>query len=296
MKDSIITSDNFKGFLHSEIGVTNPADSYFHIIPAMFEKSVSYGTGTAKGPLAILNASQQLELFDGKGIPARRGIFTQAPLTCADSAEQGLMEISAAVSRVLSQNRFPILLGGEHTVTLGALGAIEAQGDLKEKIGVVQFDAHADLRNIYEENTLSHACVMRRTFEMGFPIYQIGVRSLCSTEAEFRQGRNIGCYDAERIAKNGIPNNILPNNFPQSIYITIDVDVLDPSIMPSTGTPEPGGLNWYQLMDALKRVMAGRQVIGFDVVELAPIEGFSAPDYTCARMIYNLMGMIKRLL
>jgi agmatinase len=296
MNDSNIPSDNFKGFLHSEIGVTHPADSFFHIIPALFEKSVSYGTGTSKGPLAILKASQQLELFDGKGIPARRGIFTQAPLVCAKSAEQGLMDISAAVSRVLSHKRFPILLGGEHTVTLGALGAIEAQGDLKEKIGVVQFDAHADLRNTYQENTLSHACVMRRTFEMGFPIYQIGVRSLCSTEAEFRQGRNIGCYDAEWIAKNGIPNNILPHDFPQSIYITIDVDVLDPSIMPATGTPEPGGLNWYQLMDALKRVMAGRQVIGFDVVELAPIEGFNAPNYTCARLIYNLMGMIKRIL
>jgi agmatinase len=295
MNNSTSTSDNFKGFLHSEIGVTNPADSFFHIIPAMFEKSVSYGKGTAKGPLAILNASQQLELFDGKGIPARRGIFTQAPLACADSAEQGLLEISAAVSRVLSQKKFPILLGGEHTVTLGALGAIEVQDDLKEKIGVVQFDAHADLRDTYEENTLSHACVMRRALEMGFPIYQIGVRSLCSTEAEFRQGRNIGCYDAEWIARNGIPKKILPTDFPKSIYITIDVDVLDPSIMPSTGTPEPGGMTWYQLMDALKRVMAGRQVIGFDVVELAPIKGFSAPDYTCARMIYNLMGMIKRI-
>jgi agmatinase len=295
MNNSTSTSDNFKGFLHSEIGVTNPADSFFHIIPAMFEKSVSYGKGTAKGPLAILNASQQLELFDGKGIPARRGIFTQAPLACADSAEQGLLEISAAVSRVLSQKRFPILLGGEHTVTLGALGAIEVQDDLKEKIGVVQFDAHADLRDTYEENTLSHACVMRRALEMGFPIYQIGVRSLCSTEAEFRQGRNIGCYDAEWIARNGIPKKILPTDFPKSIYITIDVDVLDPSIMPSTGTPEPGGMTWYQLMDALKRVMAGRQVVGFDVVELAPIKGFSAPDYTCARMIYNLMGMIKRI-
>ena len=295
MNNSTSTNDNFKGFLHSEIGVTNPTDSFFHIIPAMFEKSVSYGKGTAKGPLAILNASQQLELFDGKGIPARRGIFTQMPLACADSAEQGLLEISAAISRVLYQKRFPILLGGEHTVTLGALGAIEVQDDLKEKIGVVQFDAHADLRDTYEENTLSHACVMRRALEMGFPIYQIGVRSLCSTEAEFRQGRNIGCYDAEWIARNGIPKKILPTDFPKSIYITIDVDVLDPSIMPSTGTPEPGGMTWYQLMDALKRVMAGRQVIGFDVVELAPIKGFSAPDYTCARMIYNLMGMIKRI-
>jgi len=296
MNTSNASDSNFTGFLHSEIGVTDPTDSFFHIIPAMFEKSVSYGTGTKKGPLAILNASQQLELFDGKGIPARRGIFTQAPLKCADSTEQGLMEISAAVARVLSQKRFPILLGGEHTITLGALGAIETQDELKQKVGVVQFDAHADLRDTYEENALSHACVMRRAFEMGFPIYQIGVRSLSSAEAEFRQVYNIGYYDAERVAKNGIPKNILPNNFPEIIYISIDVDVLDPSIMPSTGTPEPGGMNWYQLMDALKRVMDKRRVIGFDVVELAPMEGFKAPDYTCSRLIYNLMGMIKRRL
>jgi agmatinase len=296
MNTSNVPDNNFTGFLHSEVGVTDPTDSFFHIIPALFEKSVSYGTGTKKGPMAILNASQQLELFDGKGIPARRGIFTQAPLKCTGSAREVLSEISVAVSQVLFDNRFPILLGGEHTVTLGALGAIGAQGGLKEKVGVIQFDAHADLRDTYEENRLSHACVMRRTFEMGFPIYQIGVRSLSSAEAEFRQVYNIGYCDAEWIAKNGIPQDILPHDFPKIIYISIDVDVMDPSIMPSTGTPEPGGMNWYQLIDALKQIMDKRRVIGFDVVELAPMDGFKAPDYTCARLIYNLMGMIKRRL
>lgn len=295
MKDSCVSPDNFKGFLHSEIGVPNPADSFFHIIPAMFEKSVSYGTGTAGGPMAILNASQQLELFDGKGIPAKRGIFTQAPLMCAGSAQQGLMEISAAVARVLAQKRFPILLGGEHTITLGALGAIESSGEDQRSVGIVQFDAHADLRDTYEDNTLSHACVMRRAFEMGFAIYQIGVRSLSSPEAEFRQAHNIGYYDAEWIARRGLPQKMLPNDFPQDIYITIDVDVLDPALMPATGTPEPGGMTWYQLMDALERIISGRRVVGIDVVELAPIENFHAPDYACARMIYNLMGMITRL-
>jgi agmatinase len=294
MKDSHVLHDNFVGFLQSEIGICDPADSYFHIIPALFEKSVSYGTGTSKGPMAILNASQQLELFDGKGIPARRGIFTQAPLKCVGSAEQGLMEISAAVARILAQKRFPILIGGEHTITIGALGAFETDGELKKDVGVVQFDAHADLRDSYEENELSHACAMRRAFEMGFSIFQIGVRSLSLTEAEFRQAHNIGYHDAESIARNGIPKKILPNDFPEDIYITIDVDVFDPSIMPATGTPEPGGLNWYQLIYLLERVIFGRRVVGFDVVELAPISGVHAPDYTCARMIYNLMGMVLR--
>lgn len=295
MNDFNVSIENFVGFLHSEIGNSHPGDSFFHIIPALFEKSVSYGTGTGNGPLAILQASQQLELFDGKGIPARRGIFTQAPLMCAGSAEQGLMEISAAVSRIMTQKRFPILLGGEHTVTVGALGAVISNETLKAPVGIVQFDAHADLRDTYENNHLSHACAMRRAFEMGFPIYQIGVRSLSSPEAEFRQAHNIGYYDAEWIARAGLPKSILPNDFPENIYITIDVDVLDPAVMPSTGTPEPGGMTWYQLMDALERVISGRKVIGADIVELAPIEGLHHPDYTCARMIYNLMGMISRL-
>ncbi len=295
MNDSCVSIENFVGFLQSEIGVTDPADSYFHIIPAMFEKSVSYGTGTANGPLAILKASQQLELFDGKGIPASRGIFTQAPMMCAGSAEQALLEISAAVSRVLTQKRFPILLGGEHTVTIGALGALEALTNKGEAVGIVHFDAHADLRDVYEENRLSHACVMRRAFEMGFPIFQIGVRSLSSPEAEFRQAHNIGHYDAEWIARNGVPKKLLPQSFPETIYLSIDVDVLDPAVMPATGTPEPGGLSWYQLMAALERVIAGRRVVAADVVELSPLKGIHAPDYTCARMIYNLMGMIARL-
>ncbi len=294
MNDSCVSLDNFVGFLQSELGINDPSDAYFHIIPAMFEKSVTYGTGTSKGPLAILNASQQLELFDGKGIPAKRGIFTQAPLMCAGSAEQGVLEIAAAVTRVLAQNRFPIILGGEHTVTVGALGAFETQAELTKPVGIVQFDAHADLRDTFEENELSHACVMRRAFEMGFPIFQIGVRSLSSVEAEFRQAHNIGYYDAEWIVNNGLPNKLLPNDFPEDIYITIDVDILDPSIMPATGTPEPGGLNWYQLMNTVERIITGRQVMGFDVVELSPIQGFHAPDFTCARLIYNLMGMITR--
>jgi agmatinase len=285
------TPDHWQGFLQSEIGIPHPADCFFHVIPALFEKSVSYGQGTADGPLAILAASQQLELYDGVDIPADKGIFTQAPLPCTGSAEQDLLEISAAVARVLEFDKVPVLLGGEHTVTLGALGALLG---LSEPIGIVQFDAHADLRDTYQGDRLSHACVMRRAVELGFPLFQIGVRSLSPEEVGYRTDKKIGHLDAARIAAGGLPESILPSDFPKRIYLSIDVDVLDPSLMPATGTPEPGGLTWYELMGALEKILHDRKVAGFDVVELAPIPGWHAADFTCARLIYNLMGLILR--
>jgi agmatinase len=291
MQPQRYTAHRWQGFLQSEIGILPPADCLFHIIPALFEKSVSYGRGTADGPLAILAASQQLELYDGVDIPADKGIFTQAPLPCAGSAEQDLLEIRAAVARALQFDKLPILLGGEHTVTLGALGAVQ---DLCQPTGIVQFDAHADLRDTYQGNRLSHACVMRRAMELGYALFQIGVRSLSPEEVDFRLQNKIGHLDAAAIAANGLPGSLLPPDFPKRIYISIDVDVLDPSIMPATGTPEPGGLTWYDLLGALEKILYGRKAVGFDVVELAPIAEWHAADFTCARLIYNLMGLISR--
>lgn len=291
MAPQSVTPAPWQGFLQSEIGLLHPADCFFHVIPALYEKSVSYGQGTAKGPLAILAASQQLELYDGVIVPAEKGIFTQAPLACTGSAEQALLEISAAVSRVLQFDKMPVLLGGEHTVTLGALGAIMPAC---APIGIVQFDAHADLRDTYQDDRLSHACVMRRTLELGYPLFQIGVRSMSPHEATFRSENGIGHLDAIQIAKSGLPDSILPADFPKKIYLSIDVDVLDPSIMPATGTPEPGGLTWYTFFNILEKIFTGRRIIGFDVVELAPMPGWHAADFTCARLIYNLMGFIAR--
>jgi agmatinase len=135
---------------------------------------------------------------------------------------------------------------------------------------------------------------MRRALDLGIPIYQIGVRSLSYEEHLLRQKLNIGYLDATIIHKTGIPDPVLPPDFPDSIYITFDVDAFDPSIMPATGTPEPGGLGWYQSFQALESVIMGRKVLGFDVVELAPIVGIHAPEFTAARFIYNLFGIIAR--
>jgi len=281
----------FPGFLASEIAPAKPENCLFHVIPVPYEKTVSYGSGTAAGPLAILESSQQLELFDGIAIPAEHGIYTHPPVDCSGSDEESLEKITKAVSRVLDLKKIPVVLGGEHTVSVGAFRAVKRHF---KDFGVVQFDAHADLRDTYHGTRLSHACVMRRAIEMDIPIFQIGIRSLSWEEHVLRQERHIGHLDASAIGIEMVPNVILPEDFPQHIYITFDVDGLDPSIMPATGTPEPGGLSWHQAFSALSAVMRNRCVIGFDVVELAPIPGVHAPNFTAARLIYNLFGMIAR--
>ena len=278
-------------FLASEIPQPRPEDALFHIIPAPYEKSVSYGTGTAKGPSAILESSQQLELFDGISIPAEHGIYTHPAIDCDGDPDAVLAEITNAVAGVLKLEKIPVLLGGEHTVSAGAFGAIKKSGN---DFGIVQFDAHADLRDTYEGTPNSHACVMHRALDLKIPVFQIGVRSLSYEEHLLRESLDMGYLDAASIHASGIPAYLLPPDFPENIYITFDVDAFDPSVMPATGTPEPGGLTWHQTFQLLECIVSNRQIIGFDVVELAPIAGLIAPDFTVARFIYNLFGMITR--
>jgi agmatinase len=282
----------YPSFLELDIEPATFERALFHILPVPLEKSVTYGSGAANGPQAILQASLQLEAFNGQDIPAEDGIHTHPPVKCvADNINNDLEAISVEVSKILDCQGVPIVLGGEHTATLGALKSFRERN---EKIGVVQFDAHCDLRDSYENNPLSHACVMRRVYDMGFPVMQIGIRSLSQPEEVFRRENSIPCLEAETIYQEGIPDEILPPDFPSKIYITFDVDCLDPSIMPATGTPEPGGLNWYQAIDLLGKVAAGRKICGFDVVELAPSEGLHAADFTAAKLVYTLIGIISR--
>jgi agmatinase len=186
------------------------------------------------------------------------------------------------------QGKVPITLGGEHTVTFGPVRALAEAG---HRFGVVQFDAHADLRDRYHDDPLSHACVMRRIHDLGIPAFAIGVRSLSAAEHAFRLRAGLHHLDAEALAAGGYPDPLLPDDFPREIYVTFDVDAFDPSLMPSTGTPEPGGLHWYQAIHGLHHALAGRRLLAADVVELAPQPGQHAPDFTAAKLVYALMGM-----
>ncbi|MDD6087730.1 MAG: agmatinase [Desulfovibrionaceae bacterium] len=276
-------------FLDSELPETPPDHALFTVIPAPMECTVSYGGGTAKGPDAILKASDQLELWDGHSIPAAAGILTADTVDVSGSPEEAIEHIEAAVAAV--QEGIPVVLGGEHTVTLGALRALKKKYGA---FGIVQFDAHADLRSSYEGTPYSHACVMRRaTEDLHLPLVQLGVRALCLEEVEARRTLGVTAHDAQDIVPCGLKTNLFPDNFPEKIYLTFDVDGLDPSIMPATGTPVPGGLGWYQTLDLLRQIAAFRTIIGFDVTEFAPIPALHAFDFTAARLVYAIMGLIS---
>lgn len=282
-------NSEYPPFLGSEIEPSAPEQAFFQVVPAPFERSVCYGTGTARGPAAILLASWQLDPRDGDTRPGDAGIHTRSPVDCSGKASEVLERIAGAVRESAGPRRLPVLLGGEHTVTLGAVRGLLAAG--LESFGVLQVDAHADLRDSYGGDPLSHATVMRRVAELGIPVFQLGVRTLGEEEVEARRRFGVGFRDAEELVTKGVTEIALPEDFPSRIYITLDVDGLDPAIMPATGTPVPGGLGWYQTLSLLRSALRGRSLIGFDLVEFAPIAGYQAWDFTAAALVYKLMAL-----
>lgn len=306
-------------FLASELALLPAADCLFQVIPVPFEATVSYGGGTAQGPGAILEASSQLEVWTGASIPSRHGVYTWPAVDCTGSAETVLARITAATRLALEsgpkglsspkiQGRLngsdsapdhkaacapviPILLGGEHTVTLGALRALK---EVYGNFGIVQFDAHADLRDSYEGSPYSHACVMRRAVQdLGLSLFQIGVRSLSPEEELYRRKQGIRHLDAREARFPARHQSFeLPHDFPDNIYLSFDIDALDCSLMPATGTPEPGGLFWWDAIELLERSLGGRCCIGFDVVELAPVEMLHASTFSAARLVHEIMAIL----
>jgi agmatinase len=285
------TSSRQPGFLASEFASAPAGQAAFHVIPAPMELSVSYGGGTARGPLAILRASDQLEAHDRGVSPGAQGIHTQPVIKLPRGAGAAAWTdaIEARVAQALAAKARPLVLGGEHTVTLGSARAFAAA---RRKIGFIHFDAHADLRDTYEGSPLSHASVMRRVAELGFPIVQFGTRAYSLEEAGYRRKHRITAFDAELLVGAPIPVRLLPAGFPKALFITFDVDGLDPSQMPATGTPVAGGLFWHQAMQILDRVVKGRTIVGADVVELAPIAGLHYADFTAAQLVHRLLALM----
>lgn len=279
-------------FLGSEIQQPEPSAARFHVLPAPFEESVSYGGGTSEGPASILEASWQLELWDGKSVPAEEGIYTLPPIDTTGSAEEVVNRIAKATQGIVEAGKLPVMLGGEHTVTYGAIkGLLDAGVD---DFGVVQIDAHADLRDAYEGNPYSHASVMKRIVDEDIPLFQLGVRAYCQEEIKTRKVHGVRHLDADLLVPRNIQTFELPDDFPEKVYFTLDIDGMDPSVFPATGTPVPGGLGWYQTLALFEAVRQQRQIIGFDVVEFAPIQGFHAYQFSAALLAYKMMGIIAR--
>ena len=279
-------------FFESEIRDLKAQQARFHVLPVPYEKTVSYGNGTARGPSAIIAASSQLERWDGASDPGAEGIYTWPAVDCSREPERVLEDIALAVRKILEMNKLPVVLGGEHTVTWGVIqGYLQAGA---KDFGVVQIDAHADLRDAYEGDKYSHASVMRRVVEAGIPLVQLGIRAFCEEERDARKAHKVLAYDAADLVPKSVSRIRLPKRFPRNVFFTLDVDGIDPSVLPATGTPVPGGLGWYQTLGLFESVARQRRIVGFDVMEFAPIEGFHAYDFAAALLAYKLMGIVQR--
>lgn len=282
-------------FLETEYPPSPAEKAGFHIIPAPLERSVCYGGGTAMGPAAIIAASQQLEAWDGITAPGTIGIHTCPPVDClTGSVEEILARIEAAVGAALDAGAIPVVLGGEHTVSYGPLRAFSRRTAASD-LGIVHIDAHCDLHDVYHGDRYSHACVLRRVHEdCGFALAQFATRDFAAEELDYRRhATNIFWMDGSDLS-HGIPEKPLPDSFPRDIYVTFDVDGLDSSVMPCTGTPSPGGLSWWGAIHLLENCLHGRRMVGFDVVELAPVPGLHHCDFTAAKLVLDLMAMACR--
>jgi agmatinase len=279
-------------FLASEVPELAPEQARFHVLPVPYEKTVSYGGGTGRGPAAILEASGQLERWDGASDPGAEGIYTWPAIDCGGPDAEVIGAIAAAVRRILDLGKTPVVLGGEHTVTWGVIkGYLDAGA---RDFGVVQIDAHADLRDEYEGSKLSHACVMRRVVEAGVPLFQLGNRAYSQEERDARMNYGVRHLDADDLVPDNVRSFALPADFPSRVFFTLDIDGIDPSVLPATGTPVPGGLSWYQTLGLFESVARQRRIIGFDILEFAPIPGFHAYDFAAALLAYKLMGIVQR--
>lgn len=258
------------------------------ILPVPLESTTSYVPGTRNGPREILVASSHLELWDDETNTDIHpiGIYTLPEMELPfDDMKDIMAEIGRVAGELLDYDKFPIVLGGEHSITSPIVGAVASK---HPGVSVLQIDAHADLRDTYMGTRFNHACAMRRVLEHA-PCTQVGIRSLSTEEAKAVPSLQTRIfYDVNmREDRNWIGSVVASLRDP--VYITIDVDGMDPAIMPATGTPEPGGLSWYELLSLLRAVITQRTVVGCDIVELSPLPGVAAPNFLCAKLIYKIL-------
>lgn len=256
------------------------------ILPVPYDGTSTWGKGADKGPEAILEASANMELYDIETAAEvyKKNIFTAKPVMEKGAPEKMVKKVESAVSEFLKQNKFIVTLGGEHSV---AVGAVQAHADKYKKLSVLQLDAHSDLRPEYHGSKYSHASVMSRAREL-CPIVQVGIRSMDIIEKPFIDKTRV--FFAENIHNKKDWMDKAISKLTDQVYVTIDLDVFDPSILPSTGTPEPGGLGWYQILEFLKKVSKKKNIVGFDVVELCPNKNERSSDFLAAKLVYKLLS------
>jgi agmatinase len=296
--------DSQHNFLGLEEPWCHPDQAGVYVLPAPYEHTSSYVPGSDEGPSAIIEASRQVEFYDEMLCcePYREwgGIATVAPLDLKGKVDREAVEaIQGFVRPHVGTGRFLVTLTGEHT---GALGAIRAHAQHYPGLTVVQIDAHGDLRHAYQDNLYSHASVMARVVDDGLPLVQVGIRSICPEEvARIAGTKHISTFFAAQLldplgpfegqSARWIPAVVKACRGP--VYLTFDCDGLDASLIPALGTPEPGGLGWYDTLNLITALANGPGILGMDISEIAPIKGFVAPQFSIARLIYRILGRVR---
>lgn len=269
-------------------------NSKFVIQSAPYEYTSSYLSGSDKGPEAIIKASQFVELYDEELEQESYllgGICTLHPMDFKRKVDAKAVKlIENETAKLIADNKFPITLGAEHTISLGCIKAVKEK---TPNVHVLQIDAHSDLRSSYNDNIYSHASVMFRVQELGVPLTQIGIRAQCIEEANLiKESSHINTFYAHEIRNNPNWADEAIATLGDNVYISIDADGFDPSIVPAVGTAEPNGMQWNETIQFLKKVIATKNIVGFDVVEIAPVKGNILTEYTMAKLVYKLIGYL----
>lgn len=258
------------------------------LIPVPYDGTSTWIKGADKGPDAFLEASENMEIYDIETDSEvyKQGVFLADPVNENSSPEKMVDAVHKTASEYIKMGKFVTLFGGEHSVSIGSIRAFRENFD---NLTVLQFDAHADLRPEYDGSKCNHACAVHEA-QHNINLVQVGIRSMDSVEKPFLKKEN--CFFADAIHKNPDWMDQVLSKIGDTVFITIDLDVFDPSIMPSTGTPEPGGLTWHQVVDFIKLVAKHRNIVGFDIMELCPNKTNKGPDFLAAKLYYKILSYV----
>ncbi|PYQ11487.1 MAG: agmatinase [Acidobacteria bacterium] len=282
-----IHPENFLGIgpPHSELETARAV-----ILPIPYDRTTTYGKGAARGPAALISASCSLELYDEELAVETftLGVHTAPPVSGnEDPPERMVKAVEAAAGKYLDMGKLVVTVGGEHSITFGAVAAYHR---LHPELTVVQLDAHGDMRDEYEGSKHNHACVMRRIRDMKIRTVGIGIRSLCLEEVDYLTRHPSILISGRRVEEGREWFEEALREVGEKVYVTVDVDYFDPALVPGTGTPEPGGGDWYTTLAFLRALSRRSRIVGFDIMELAPIPGQPASDFLAAKLLYRMLG------
>jgi agmatinase len=280
-----------KGFLGLEEKLTKKKNAKVGVILAPLENTTSFQHGTAKGPSAFIEASQQVELWDIETSQdfSTIGVHTYKEPKLKNMKSQDALDIiQADVEDAIEHNLWPLTVGGEHTISLAPIRALHKKFPT---LSVLQIDAHADLRETYEDSKYSHACIMKRVMDLGIPAVAVGIRNYSKEEAHLIKEKNYPIYHDFDIQRDGLDPKKISSHLTKDVYITVDIDGFTPGECPGTGTPEPGGISWWHALELFKYVFKNYNVVGMDVNEIMPLKSSQRTEFFAAKLAYKMIGM-----